>query len=482
MADLEKILVVHDTFLPESESSFKKWLLNFRNSVHSVIKKNSGMDVRCELSLEQNIAEDNGLPEHFQKYSAFIFIVHNNIHKNSSLTPAIQKIRDFINNSPDFFDQKKLVFVLLKSNLRDQSVINFERAHFINFFSQKKDNYTIKTTTFDVGDRSYWARIFEISNYIFPGQSMVQPDAQGLKDETYVYLARTTRDLRDQRDQLKENLEFLGIKVLPEDRSIAPKAGDSRNLESLFGKCDLFIQMMGAEFEKYSRRPEYADIIQESNTISELIARKSNDTMKKHANRIIWIPEDTLFIDYHKDIFIQRIKKVIQFNEDYTDLLISSFEQLEKTIFDSLKIRIKHVQKSDDPDIQDYIYILHEKTSVAKVEKLASLFEKHAMKTLLTHELHQKKNFIRAHKNSMNNCEAIILYYGLENIHWFESMVKEIIKANKFHRSIPFRFKIIVGEERLIQTLPNYDDFIYIDIESLSNQSFFNDHFLKMIG
>jgi len=482
MPELEKILIIHDTFLSETDVDFKRWLLNFRKNIYSVTKKNAGLNVSYELSMEQSEEKGKEFKDQIQSYNNFLIIVHNIIHKNSSLTPAIRQLQDYIQSVPEFFNEKKLIVVLLKSNLTNQQIFTFQETQYVHFFSERKDNYTIKTSTYDIDDRSYWTKIFEISDLVFPRQSIPHSNTPILKDETFVYLGRTTRDLRDQRDQLKSNLELLGINVLPESETIQLKDLDADVLEPLFGKCDLFIQMMGAEFEKFSGRPEYSGITQESDIISKYLEDKPIDILKKRRTRIIWIPEDTLFIDYHKDIFIQRIKKTILFNEDNTEILISSFEQMEKAIYDTLKIRIKHIQKVDDPGIQDYIYILHEKTSIGKAEKLASLFEKHSMKTILTHELHQKKNFIQNHKNSINNCEAIILYYGLENLSWFESMIKEIIKANIFTRSAPFKFKIIVGEEKLLQTLPNYDDFIYIDMESLSNQSFFNDHFLQMIG
>ena len=186
--------------------------------------------------------------------------------------------------------------------------------------------------------------------------------------------------------------------------------------------------------------------------------------------------------DTQQEEFLLRIKKQISYSGWDTELLTGSFEQLKAYITNSLKTRISHPVEETNRNFRNHLYIIHEQSSYQKALDLAFQLRSHPIHIVLTHDLYLEKNFIRSHLETLQTCDAVLVYYGQNNINWYESMVKDILKANWSKRTRGYNFMGIVFEEDAPLHLTKYEDFLYLEVSELLSQEFFNLHIRKMIG
>jgi hypothetical protein len=133
-------------------------------------------------------------------------------------------------------------------------------------------------------------------------------------------------------------------------------------------------------------------------------------------------------------------------------------------------------------DYRNHLYLIHEHSTYQKALELAFQLRTNPVHIVLTHDLYLEENFIRSHLETLQTCDAVMIYYGLNNIYWYESMVKDIMKVNWSQRKRPFRFKGMVYDDDAPLHITKYEDFLYLRVSELLSQEFFNLHLKKMIG
>lgn len=484
MTSIDKILILHDVYLAETEKSFGNWITGFRNNIRKISGRTGGGKITFELSQDLEKTGDNSINFNPKDYKAFIIVVSKKIYKSVNLLNQIDRILDYARQVPEFYGSKKLIMILLDKVSRKHEIFTKPDIKFYNFYFERKSAYNIHIINLTSNDQEYWTHTLEIHDYIIPSVEKSQSGPVKSKDATNVYLGRATFDLNDKRELLKYDLQKRGIRIFPEISVGSWKETDKENLFNMLDSCELSIQMIGKnELLKDEEESEMTDIEKEFDFISKFLSNNNQlSETKKHHSRIIWIPDPSISRNKPKSNFILRIKSQVQYIKEDTEIISGSYEQLKAYILNTLNVRIKHISQEDRGISRNSVYIIHEKNFYEQARMVAGLFKKQSLNPTLTQDLVHEESFIKAHKNTLQYCESVILFYGQQNPYWIESMVREIIKSSRIYRAARYKFILITGPLKLLEKLPKYDDFIMIDIESLSNQNFLNDHFIKMIG
>jgi hypothetical protein len=242
--------------------------------------------------------------------------------------------------------------------------------------------------------------------------------------------------------------------------------------------------MIGGEYGKISEDSPVSFQEQEYNIISKYLAGEIPNTLiiNKPHPRVIWMPEDVIIADKKQEEFLNKIKRQIWYLKEDTEIINGSFEKLKDFVFNSVKTRIVHRVKRTVQNEQNVVYLIHEKSVYSQAQDLVESLRPFQLSLILTHDLVNQKSFIRAHKETLTRCDGVIIFYGFDNEYWYESTIKEVIKANHVNRERPFRFKIVVCAKDLLEGLPQYADFIYVDKDKLSGLKVFYNQLNKTIG
>ena len=147
-----------------------------------------------------------------------------------------------------------------------------------------------------------------------------------------------------------------------------------------------------------------------------------------------------------------------------------------------MRTRVQNKHERKKKDYRNHLYLIHEHSTYQAAVELAFKLRSNPIHIVLTHDLYLEDNFIRSHQETLQTCDAVLIYYGLNNVYWYESMVKDIMKVNWSQRKQPFRFKGLVYDEDVSLHITKYEDFLYLRVSELLSQEFFNIHLKKMIG
>jgi hypothetical protein len=330
-------------------------------------------------------------------------------------------------------------------------------------------------------DRDYWLKLMEVLEFLSRETEEDGTDIQLMPSQVIVYVGQGSPDLEDKRDQLISEMKRRGIQVIPEMMMIPGGVKSTEKIIDLLEYSDLIIQMIGGEYGKTSKDSLISMQEQEYDIISKYLAGEIPNTLiiNKPHPRAIWMPDDVILEDRKQEEFINKIKRQVWYLKEDTEIITGSFEKLKEYVFNSVKTRIVHRVKRAAKKEQNVVYLIHEKSVYNQAQDLTESLRPFQLSLILTHDLITQKSFIRAHKETLTRCDGVIIFYGFDNNNWYESTIKEVIKANQER---PFKFKIVVCAKNMLADLKRFDDFIYVDKDKFSDLKVFYHHLNQTIG
>jgi hypothetical protein len=484
MQEQEKILVIHDTLYPEINDSFKSWLVEFQNNLRSAVKRTTGNPKEFVLSLDlMEYAEQipDLRPEEFDYY---LILIHDEVSRTDNLKRQFDQLLNYLRSLPRHLQTKKTTLIFLKESPLDHEILQIHIEKVIKFYSQKGFNLYQQTELMSSSDKDYWVRILDIIDLISHQAELKSKRRSVKKQPIIAYIGRTTPDLEGQREILMNELNKVGIETLPDSNDIKWSDITEEVLIDLLDVSELIIQLIGGksgmaldDSGKPGLEIEY-DLI--TKFMNGEISR--NIGKPKTRSRIIWLPESIEIQDIFQEKLIEKIRKQISYSGWDTELITGSFEQLKEFVMNILKSSIAHKVSLAEHTLQNSIYLVHEKSVYQDALDVASQLRNYPIDVVLTHDLHLQERFIRAHHETLQNCDAVLVHYGLNNAQWYESTLKEIIKISKTQRKRPFAFQAVISDKEPVLHLPKFDEFLYLKVSELMGQDFFKKYLKKMIG
>jgi hypothetical protein len=482
MPEVDKILVVHDVHLTDADPVFSQWLDEFRNNIISASNRLPGINKNILLSRELPGTSDQDPRIPVDDFNYFLIVVHEDINRTKSLKAQFDDILNYLKDYHSSVAQKKVILILLDAFTVDHEILNVNLRKIINFYSHKGSRLLSQSKYLEPQDREYWMKILQIINFASFKLEPRPRSETANKSPTVVYAGLSTPDLEGKRDLLISDLIKRGITVLPELIDPPIKNIDEITLTELLEYSELSLQFIGGAYGHTDRETKKSLVEKEYDTITNFLEREPSPGISpaRAHKRIIWMPSNLDLSDTQQEKFINRIKSQISYLKGDTELISGSFEQLKELVLNSLSARIKHRIKSGTED--NFLYIIHEKSNYPDAAEMASRLKAFPLEVVLSHDLDAQKKYIRAHLDTLIQCDAVFIYYDLDNVLWFESIVKDILKTEKINRSAPFKLKAVIADDRLLPKLPKYEGFRYMNREEVSDLDSFYTQLMKMIG
>lgn len=483
MQEQEKILVIHDTLYPEINDSFKSWLIEFQNNLKSAVNRTTEHPKEFILSMDlMEYAEQ--IPDLRPKeFDYYLILIHDEVSRTDNLKKQFDQLLDYLRSLPRHLQTKKTTLIFLKESPLDHEILQIHIEKVIKFYSQKGFNLYNQTELMGSSDKDYWVKILDVIDLISHQADLKTKRRSVKKQPIIAYIGRTTPDLEGQREVLTNELNKQGVEVLPDSNDIKWSDITEDVLVDLLDVSDLIVQLIGGksgmaldDSGKPNLEVEY-DII--TRFMNGEISR--NLGKQKSRSRIIWLPESVEIQDIFQEKLIEKVRKQIGYSGWDTELITGSFEQLKEFVRNIMKTNIAHKVSLAESTLENSIYLVHEKSVYLDALDIAAQLRNYPIDVVLTHDLHLQEHFIRAHHETLKNCDAVLVHYGLNNAQWYESTIKEVIKISKTQRKRPLAFQAVISDKEPVLHLPKFDEFLYIKVSELTGQDFFKKYLKKMI-
>ncbi len=245
-----------------------------------------------------------------------------------------------------------------------------------------------------------------------------------------IYLAETSLDLSPQRDGIKRELQQRGHTVVP-DRPL-PLNGPQLQaaVREYLQPSKLSIHLIGAN---YGVIPEAADrsVVWLQN---EVAAERSKSNS---FSRLIWMPERLEGIEDRQRQFIDYLKNDPAAQQG-ADLLQTSIEELKTYIQDKLRRAPKPVPSGSNGDKDPLrIYLICDKQDYEAITPLADCFFNQGLEVILPLMEGDEAEVREEHKQSLLECDAVIIFYGNASEGWLRTKLRDVQKSPGYGRTKP---------------------------------------------
>jgi hypothetical protein len=261
----------------------------------------------------------------------------------------------------------------------------------------------------------------------------VSPDS-GIK----VYLAETTSDLTEKRDNIRRELQQRGHTVLP-DRDLPMVGPDLQSvIRQQLAQARLSIHLVGA---RYGIVPEgeQSSVVALQNMLA---AERSGPAF----SRIIWIPPDVSVSDDRQRAFIEHLM-----NDSHAqrgaEVMQTSLEELKTTIDDLLD----RAREAPQPALPEptrtsgptRVYLMCDGIDRDAIHPIEDHLFDQGCDVILPAMDGDEAQIRRDHVESLAMCDAALIYAGSASDVWLRAQQRELLKAPGYGRTEPMRAKAI---------------------------------------
>lgn len=286
--------------------------------------------------------------------------------------------------------------------------------------------------------KDFWVKLDDLAHDICCLLQLFESPEGVLPGEMYkgtVFLAETTFDLKEQREDLKRELQQRGYAVLP-DRELPHMASDmERTVREYLSLCQMSIHLVGRQ---YSLIPE-GGAMSLLETQHELAIQRGQ---LSSFSRLVWIPPGLHVEDPRQSRVIEqlRINPRIQ---DGADLLETPFSELKTVIQSRLTVGLKDrkgtcvsVPTAADADLLR-LYLICDRRDAQCVLPWADLLFDQQFEVMNSVFEGEEAEIRECHEESLRMCDGVLIFYGASTESWLRRKLREVQKSAGYGRSKP---------------------------------------------
>lgn len=260
-----------------------------------------------------------------------------------------------------------------------------------------------------------------------------------------VYLADTTSDLSDERENIRRDLILQGYTILP-DRPLPYLLKDGSFIDCVheyLKRCKLSIHLIG---KQYGLVPEGEgrSIIEIQGDLAAKLCK--NDQL----TRLIWMAADLdkKTADDRQKEYIAGLQNDAS-QAPGTDLLKTTLEGFKTIIQDTLEKINKPPQKKKSPAVPMRVYLVYDQQDLASVKLLDDWLYNQGFEVMLPLFQGSETERFELHKECLCLCDAMLIYYDNANEFWMHSKLNDLRKAPGYGRIQPIKqCAVFVGGEK----------------------------------
>jgi len=290
-------------------------------------------------------------------------------------------------------------------------------------------------------------------------------------DAPVIYLAETTYDLRDARDNIRRELQQRGYRIVP-DEALPYSPEFSEVVLAHLSQCRLSIHLVG---RRYGIVPEGSEA-----SVVELQHQLAVTTADQQSGMdvLVWMPDEVDAEEARQESFIAAL-------QDRAELLQMPLEDFKTIIQDTLNPPTSSTGSPSTDVSEDnrptQIYLICDQRDVQNYETTLQPIEdwlwEHDFEVIPSVFDGDETEVRRYHHDSLVECDAVLMYWNAGSEAWLRTKLREIQQAPGLGRKHPLQGKAIYisGETvpakkrfrtREATTIKQFDGFVPEDLAS----------------
>jgi hypothetical protein len=256
-------------------------------------------------------------------------------------------------------------------------------------------------------------------------------------EQTAVFLAETTRDLKDQHDAIRRDLQQHGYTVLPEGALSSVGAEVDSAVREDLARCRMSIHLIG---KRYSLMPEgaLASLVEIQNELAIERGQQGGFT------RLVWIPKDLQIEDTRQQQVVARLRADPRMDQG-SDLLESPFDSLRTVIQETLE-RARPPQPTEaatpspapapSPGLAR-VYLVHDERDTALVSPWTDFLFEQGLEVKPPCFKGDEAEVREYHEENLRVSDGVVIFYGAANELWLDRKFRELQKSAGYGRTKP---------------------------------------------
>ena len=273
--------------------------------------------------------------------------------------------------------------------------------------------------------QKYLQRIAELARQIKKQLASINEDEATMDGEvskcelkSKVYLATTTLDLDDERENIRQELEQLGYSVLP--RYPLEYGPDfCQKVADYLGQCSLSIHLLGRRFGIVPEGEEQSIVALQRQLA---LSQTQSDPNFSH---LVWMPPDLQIQEPRQRQFIQTV-----LND--ADLIKTNLESLKTIIQEKLSDhQPSSALQQEQTDGLTRIYFIYDQTDEEDIVSIVDYLFEMGYEVIEPWFGEDETQVRQEHQESLNLCDAVLLYYGNGDQRWLREQMRYLQKIER---------------------------------------------------
>jgi TIR domain-containing protein len=269
-----------------------------------------------------------------------------------------------------------------------------------------------------------------------------------------IYLAETTRDLSDSRDQIRRELLAQGYEVLP-DRPLPLEVKELTSfVSSQLASCRLSLHLIGGHFGVVPENEEKRSVV----WLQQELAAQRRASGSFHC--LLWLPPGTDVAEGRQKQYLEHLQEQLRGRNDF-ELLKTPLEGLKNYIFDKLAER---PQPPPRVEKRTRIYLICEARDFEAIRPIKDFLTNHQFGVDLPLQEGDQTEIRQDHEATLQDCDGVLLYHGAGSEAWLREKIRDLRRARGLGRQRPFLPQAIYIGPELTENKTGYsnDEFTII--------------------
>ena len=428
-----------------ADAQGKGWIDNFHDRFESVLGEALGYEplIWRDPRLPGNAYFADVLEERIRNTAVMISILSPGYLQSDWCLGELREFCRLVNQTGGLvIGDKMRIFKVVKTHIeRDKHPPEFQKQLGYEFY--EIDKMTQRPVAFGQGlgkdrDQRYWGKLDDLAwdvkqvlsiinpRYKTPAEGSVFSRAQGT-----VYLAQTTRDLNGERDQIKRELLNRGYDVLPEKELplISPSYEDA--VRECVARAKLSVHLIGGSYGIVPERAGSSSIVRLQ---IEIAGERSRD---EAFSRLLWMPAGLTPEEEVQTKFIEHLQTDAAMQKG-AELLQTPLEELKNVIQLRLTSNGNKTKTATPDESPAKVYLIFDKRDlegIAALNDYLSLEKQfQVLLPLIDDDGVDESAGPEIHKENLEQCDAVLIYYGNANQVWFDFKRRDLQKMVGLNR------------------------------------------------
>jgi hypothetical protein len=416
------------------------WLDNFQ----SILRISTEQILKQEIIISNPFGKKNNIVKDPNDFDIIIQFI---LHEDYLLEKCIQQ------NVPKT-DQLRIQLIC-KPNINISGLNQLHNIKTFDIFDHSRkgaNDLIIKNLNNDI-----WLKIIDITHEL-----KVHLVQRKKKSEKIIFIAETSPDQKNNRQNLIREFTHLGFRVVPDNELPNDMMQFTEQASDLMNDAVLSVHIIGNEYAPLLENIEVSKVEIQNDIFSEIAA--SNRLIK----RFVWIPPNLKPKSEKQKQYIESFKRNIELLVN-TEIVQAPIELFKSILKENLDVSEKANNITFDKQEQKgkTVYLIHSDDAENRAKEIKTILKKNNIQLLDNSNSTNKIEQIQQHKKNLVKCDLVFILYSSENEQWLHSKLNDIVKSPGFGKTNAFDLKVLLLDtDKKPMILSSLKDLQVIDIKN----------------